>query len=163
MYMGKLYASDLNSHSFLFQLTLLTRQLLFGTLKPMTGIFRPIQNLNRRIVYTSVKSHSLCVLPGLITLFLCFFCAFGQQRCFRWMVENTFSIFKPSLIMDLLYDTILWRQHRGTKEKCSRCWNGDMQLWLLMPNLKILFFTYRRSTQNLMYVLIVNDSSVLII
>uniref|UniRef100_A0A673MGV8 Carbonic anhydrase n=1 Tax=Sinocyclocheilus rhinocerous TaxID=307959 RepID=A0A673MGV8_9TELE len=35
------------------------------------------------IVYTSVPAHSLCVLPNLITLFLCLFCVFGQQRCFH--------------------------------------------------------------------------------
>uniref|UniRef100_A0A673LW75 Carbonic anhydrase n=1 Tax=Sinocyclocheilus rhinocerous TaxID=307959 RepID=A0A673LW75_9TELE len=57
--------------------------LLFGTEKPMTGIFRPVQNLNGRVVYTSVPAHSLCVLPNLITLFLCLFCVFGQQRCFH--------------------------------------------------------------------------------
>ncbi|KAI7796384.1 hypothetical protein IRJ41_023433 [Triplophysa rosa] len=62
------------------QLALVTRQLLYRTEKPMTGVFRPMQNLNRRIVFTSVKSDGVRALPGLITLFLCFFCAFGQQR-----------------------------------------------------------------------------------
>ncbi|XP_051732643.1 carbonic anhydrase IV c [Ctenopharyngodon idella] len=65
------------------QLTSMYKQLLFATEKPMTGIFRPVQNLNGRVVYTSVPSHSLCVLPNLITLFLCLFCVFGQQRCFH--------------------------------------------------------------------------------
>ncbi|KAK9955618.1 hypothetical protein ABG768_015482 [Culter alburnus] len=65
------------------QLTSVYKQLLFATEKPMTGIFRPVQNLNGRVVYTSVPSHSLCVLPNLITLFLCLFCVFGQQRCFH--------------------------------------------------------------------------------
>nr|XP_055037133.1 carbonic anhydrase IV c [Misgurnus anguillicaudatus] len=64
------------------QVALMTQQVLFETDKPLTGIFRPLQNLNKRIVYTSMKNHGVCVLPGLITLFLCFFCAFGQQRCF---------------------------------------------------------------------------------
>ncbi|XP_056587985.1 carbonic anhydrase IV c [Triplophysa dalaica] len=64
------------------QLALVTEQLLFRTEKPMTGIFRPMQNLNGRIVFKSVKSDSVCVLPGLISLFLCLFCALGQQRCF---------------------------------------------------------------------------------
>uniref|UniRef100_A0A671NM33 Carbonic anhydrase n=1 Tax=Sinocyclocheilus anshuiensis TaxID=1608454 RepID=A0A671NM33_9TELE len=59
------------------------KQLLFGTEKPMTGVFRPVQNLNGRVVYTSVPAHNLCVLPNLITLFLCLFCVFGQQRCFH--------------------------------------------------------------------------------
>ncbi|XP_016420677.1 carbonic anhydrase 4-like [Sinocyclocheilus rhinocerous] len=65
------------------QLMSVDKQLLFGTEKPMTGIFRPVQNLNGRVVYTSVPAHSLCVLPNLITLFLCLFCVFGQQRCFH--------------------------------------------------------------------------------
>ncbi|XP_055037133.2 carbonic anhydrase IV c [Misgurnus anguillicaudatus] len=64
------------------QVALMTQQVLYETDKPLTGIFRPLQNLKKRIVYTSVKNHDVCVLPGLITLFLCFFCAFGQQRCF---------------------------------------------------------------------------------
>uniref|UniRef100_A0A672L6D7 Carbonic anhydrase n=1 Tax=Sinocyclocheilus grahami TaxID=75366 RepID=A0A672L6D7_SINGR len=59
------------------------KQLLFGTEKPMTGVFRPVQNLNGRVVYTSVPAHSLCVLPNLIALFLCLFCVFGQQRSFH--------------------------------------------------------------------------------
>uniref|UniRef100_A0A673MIS9 Carbonic anhydrase n=1 Tax=Sinocyclocheilus rhinocerous TaxID=307959 RepID=A0A673MIS9_9TELE len=65
------------------QLMSMDKQLLFGTEKPMTGVFRPVQNLNERVVYTSVPAHSLCVLPNLITLFLCLFCVFGQQRCFH--------------------------------------------------------------------------------
>ncbi|XP_043076737.1 carbonic anhydrase IV c isoform X2 [Puntigrus tetrazona] len=65
------------------QLMSMDKQLLFGTEKPMTGVFRPVQNLNGRVVYTSVPAHSLCVLPSLITLFLCLFCVFGQQRCFH--------------------------------------------------------------------------------
>uniref|UniRef100_A0A671N931 Carbonic anhydrase n=1 Tax=Sinocyclocheilus anshuiensis TaxID=1608454 RepID=A0A671N931_9TELE len=64
-------------------LPIMDKQLLFGTEKPMTGIFRPVQNLNGRVVYTSVSAHSLCVLPNLITLFLCLFCVFGQQRGFH--------------------------------------------------------------------------------
>ncbi|XP_026051610.1 carbonic anhydrase 4-like isoform X2 [Carassius auratus] len=65
------------------QLMSMDKQLLFGTEKPMTGVFRPVQNLNGRVVYTSVPAHSLCVLPSLITLFLCLFCVFGQQKCFH--------------------------------------------------------------------------------
>uniref|UniRef100_A0A8C1DQP5 Carbonic anhydrase n=1 Tax=Cyprinus carpio carpio TaxID=630221 RepID=A0A8C1DQP5_CYPCA len=65
------------------QLMSVDKQLLFGTEKPMTGIFRPVQNLNGRVVYTSVPAHSLCVLPNLITLLLCLFCVFGQQRRFH--------------------------------------------------------------------------------
>ncbi|XP_077089650.1 carbonic anhydrase IV c isoform X2 [Siphateles boraxobius] len=65
------------------QLTSMYKQVLFATEKPMTGIFRPVQDLNGRVVYTSVKSHCLCVLPNLIALFLCLFCVFGQQRCFH--------------------------------------------------------------------------------
>ncbi|XP_073680006.1 carbonic anhydrase IV c [Garra rufa] len=65
------------------QLMSVDKQMLFGTEKPMTGIFRPVQNLNGRVVYTFLPAHGLCVLPNLIILFLCLFCVFGQQRCFH--------------------------------------------------------------------------------
>ncbi|NP_001373159.1 carbonic anhydrase IV c precursor [Danio rerio] len=65
------------------QMESMDKLLLFGTDKPMAGIFRPVQNLNERVVYTSVPAHSLCVLPNLLTLILCLFCVLGQHKCFH--------------------------------------------------------------------------------
>ncbi|XP_051537349.1 carbonic anhydrase IV c [Myxocyprinus asiaticus] len=65
------------------QLGSVAQQLLFKKEKPLTGIFRPVQDLNGRIVYTSEASHSPYAQPGLITLFLCLFCVVGQQSCFH--------------------------------------------------------------------------------
>ncbi|TRY76000.1 hypothetical protein DNTS_010902 [Danionella cerebrum] len=65
------------------QLQSMDKLLLFGTDKPMTGIFRPVQNLNGRTVYTYLPAHSLCVLPNAITLLLCLFCLVEQYSSFQ--------------------------------------------------------------------------------
>ncbi|KAI4878774.1 hypothetical protein NFI96_028775 [Prochilodus magdalenae] len=51
------------------QLSLVTQQMLFATGKRMIDTFRPVQNLNGRVVYTSMASPR--VFPGPVTLLLC--------------------------------------------------------------------------------------------
>ncbi|KAL7844365.1 hypothetical protein SRHO_G00229040 [Serrasalmus rhombeus] len=51
------------------QLALVTQQMLFSTGKPMIDIFRPVQNLNGRIIYTSMACP--CVFSSPVTLVLC--------------------------------------------------------------------------------------------
>ncbi|KAL6470077.1 hypothetical protein MHYP_G00211960 [Metynnis hypsauchen] len=51
------------------QLALVTQQMFFSTGKPMIDIFRPVQNLNGRIVYTSMACP--CVFSSPVTLVLC--------------------------------------------------------------------------------------------
>ncbi|XP_076835935.1 carbonic anhydrase IV c [Brachyhypopomus gauderio] len=56
------------------QMALLTQQMLFPTGTPMTDIFRPVQSLNGRIVYTSTGTG---VFSRPLTLSLCLLCVFG--------------------------------------------------------------------------------------
>ncbi|XP_066502762.1 carbonic anhydrase IV c [Hoplias malabaricus] len=57
------------------QLALITSKMLFSTGKPMIDTFRPVQNLNERIVYTSMAYPSALSSPT--TLLFCFLFIFG--------------------------------------------------------------------------------------